>query len=72
MRKRVVLSIGVVLLVLGLLSLVFPVPTRERRGFEAGPVSLGVEVTRRQKVHPVVSAVMIGGGVLMLVLASRK
>lgn len=62
---------GVVLLLLGLASLFVPIPSRERHGFEAGEVSIGVETVRREKVHPAVSAVLIGGGVVLMVAGRR-
>ena len=64
---RVLLIVGVVLLVLGVASLFIPIPKRERHGIDAGGISLGVETTTREKVHPAVSAVLIGGGVLLMV-----
>jgi hypothetical protein len=64
---RALFVIGVVVLVLGLASLFIPLPSRERHGIEAGGVSIGVETVRKEKVHPAVSAVLIGGGILLMV-----
>jgi uncharacterized membrane protein len=58
--------IGIVLLVIGVASLFVPIPHRERAGIRAGDVSLGVETTTREKVHPAISAVLIAGGVVLL------
>jgi hypothetical protein len=69
---RAVLVIGVILLLLGIASLFVPIPHKERRGFEAGPVSVGVETTRREKVHPAISGILIGGGVLLLIVSARR
>ena len=55
--------IGMVVLILGIVSLVVPIPRNEREGFEAGGVSVGVETRHKEKVSPFVSAVMILGGV---------
>lgn len=68
---RALFVVGIVLLLLGLASLVIPIPTRERHGINAGGVSIGIETTQREKVHPAVSAVLIGGGVVLLVVGSR-
>jgi hypothetical protein len=68
---RLLLLIGSILLLLGVASLFVPVPTRKRHGIEVGGVSLGVETTAREKVHPAISGVLIGGGVI-LILAGRK
>ena len=69
---RVVLIIGLILILLGIASLFVPVPRRERHGFDAGPVSVGIETTRRQVVHPGISALLIAGGVILLVAGRRK
>jgi hypothetical protein len=54
--------IGLVVLILGIVSLVVPVPHREREGITVGGLSLGVETRHEEKVHPALSAVMIVGG----------
>jgi hypothetical protein len=69
---RVLLIIGIILLVIGVTSLFVPVPQRERHGIDAGPISIGVETTTREKVPPAVSAVLIAGGVALLVAGGRK
>jgi hypothetical protein len=69
---RVLLIIGLVLLVLGVASLFVPIPHRERAGIRAGDISLGVETTTREKVHPAISAVLIAGGVVLLYAGSRR
>ena len=69
---RAVLIIGVILLLLGIASLFVPIPQRERHGFKAGPVSVGVETTKREKVHPAISGVLIAGGVLLLIISGRR
>jgi hypothetical protein len=54
--------IGLVVLILGIVSLVVPIPRSERGGIAVGGVSLGVETRHEEKVHPALSAVMILGG----------
>jgi hypothetical protein len=54
--------IGLVVLILGIVSLVVPIPRSERGGISVGGVSLGVETRHDEKVHPALSAVMILGG----------
>jgi hypothetical protein len=63
--------IGLILVVLGLASLFVPIPHRVRHGVQAGPISLGVETTERERVHPGISAVLIAGGVVLMI-AGRK
>jgi hypothetical protein len=62
---RPLLIVGLLLLVLGIASLIVPIPRKERHGIDAGPVSIGVTTTTREKVHPAVSAVLIGAGALL-------
>lgn len=64
--------VGLILVLLGVALLFVPIPRRERSGFEAGPVSVGFETTHRETVHPAVSAVMIGGGIALIVAGRRK
>jgi hypothetical protein len=68
---RVFLIIGLILLVLGVASLFIPFPIHEKHGVSAGGVNLGIETTRREKVDPIVSFALIGGGVVLLVVGSR-
>ena len=64
--------IGLVVLILGIVSLVVPIPRSERGGIEVGGVSLGVETRHEEKVHPALSAVMILGGLGAMAASSRK
>jgi hypothetical protein len=63
---------GLVVLILGVLSLVVPIPSRERSGVSVGDVSIGVTTSHDEKVAPIVSAVMILGGAGMLITARRR
>ena len=54
--------IGLIVLILGIVSLVVPIPHNEQDGITVGGVSLGVETRHEEKVHPALSAVMILGG----------
>lgn len=65
------MAVGLVLIIIGLVLLFVPIPHRVRHGVEAGPISLGVETTERERVHPGISAVLIAGGVVLMV-AGRK
>ena len=69
---KALLVIGVILLLLGLASLVVPIPRRERHGIDAGGLSVGFETTSKEKVHPAVSGVLIAGGVALLVAGGRR
>ena len=64
--------IGVVLLVLGLLAFVVPVPQREDHSVKIGDTRIGVQTQDNQKLPPAVGIVLVAGGVLALVLGSKK
>lgn len=64
--------IGIVVLVLGLVSLVVPIPRNEREGFKAGGLSVGIETQHQERVSPIVSAVMILGGAGLLIAGKRS
>lgn len=67
-----VAMIGAVLLVLGLLSFVVPVPHREDHGIKLGDAKISVQTDSSEKLPPAVGIVLIAGGVLALVVGSRK
>jgi hypothetical protein len=60
------------LLVLGLLSFVVPVPHSEDHSLRVGNAKIGVETQSSEKLPPAVGVVLIAGGVLALVLGSRR
>ena len=64
--------IGLVVLILGVVSLIVPIPRNEREGFKVGGLSVGVETRHEEKVSPFVSAVMILGGVGTMVAGKRR
>ena len=68
---RVLFWAGLVVLILGIASLFIAVPQRETHGIRAGDVSIGVQTQHDQKVSPIVSAVMIVGGVSMMIAGGR-
>jgi hypothetical protein len=64
--------IGLVLVVLGVASLLVPIPSNERSGIKVGGLSVGVETTHREKVSPIVSAVLILGGAGLAIAGRAK
>jgi hypothetical protein len=65
-------AVGLLLLVLGLLSFVVPVPHREDHSLKIGNAKIGVQTQSSDKLPPAVGIVLLAGGVLALVLGSRK
>ena len=64
--------LGLVVVILGIVSLVVPIPRSERGGISVGGVSLGVETRHEEKVHPALSAVMILGGLGTMAAGKRR
>jgi uncharacterized membrane protein len=64
--------IGIVLLVLGLLAFVVPMPHHEDHSVSIGGAKLGVETEHTEKLPPAVGGILLVGGVLALVVGSRK
>ena len=64
--------IGLVLLILGVVSLFVPIPRNQKDGVSVGSVSIGIETRHDEKVSPIVSAVMILGGAGLMIAGNRK
>jgi len=69
---KILFVLGVILLLLGIVSLFVAIPVKEKQGIKAGGLSVGIETVERQKVRPAVSAVLIGGGVVLLLVGKRR
>lgn len=65
-------AIGVILLILGALSFIVPVPQRENHGVSIGGAKLSVQTEDSKKLPPAVGIVLMGGGILCLVLGFKK
>ena len=64
--------IGVVLVVLGILAFVVPVPQKEDHSVKIGDAKIGVQTQSNAKLPPFVGVIILGGGVLALVLGARQ
>lgn len=69
---KVLFWVGMVVVILGITSLFVPIPHNEREGVKLGPVSVGVETRREERVSPIVSAVLIIGGAGMMIAAKVR
>jgi hypothetical protein len=69
---RALLWVGLVVLILGLASLVVPIPRTDRESLTVAGVSLGVEAQHQEKLSPALSAVMILGGLGAMAAGRRK
>jgi hypothetical protein len=68
---KMMLLAGLVLVVLGLASLVVPIPRTETHGIKAGDMNIGLQTTSSERVSPIVSAVLIAGGIALAVAGAR-
>ena len=69
---KILFWVGMAVLILGIVSLVVPMPRNEQEGFKAGGISVGAETQREKKVSPFVSAIVILGGVSTMFAGKRK
>ncbi len=63
---------GLVIFLLGIASFFVPVPHNEKHGIQAGSVSIGVQTHENERVPPYVSAILLAGGVAMMIAGGRK
>jgi hypothetical protein len=63
---------GLVLLILGIVSFVVPIPSSERDAVKVGGVSLGIETRHDEKVPPLVGAVMILAAAGLMIAGRRS
>jgi uncharacterized membrane protein len=64
--------VGVLLLVLGILSFVVPVPTHENHGLKIGDAKISEQTENTEKLPPAVGIVLVAGGVVAMILGLRK
>jgi len=69
---KVLPVLGVLLLILGALSFVIPVPHRENHGLSIGDTKLTLQTENREKLPPAVGIILVAGGLLSLVVGLRK
>jgi hypothetical protein len=68
---KILLYAGLLLIVLGVASLVVPIPQTETQGIKIGDAKLGVQTTHSERVSPVISVVLIAGGIALSIAGSR-
>jgi hypothetical protein len=57
--------------VLGIASLIVPVPRTETHGIKAGNMNIGVQTSESERVSPIVSVVLIAGGIALTIAGAR-
>lgn len=69
---KILLYAGIVILALGIASLVVPLPSSEKQGIKIGDTNIGVQTSHSEKVSPIVSAVLIAGGIALSIGGARS
>jgi hypothetical protein len=64
--------VGALLLILGVLSFIIPVPSREDHSVKIGDAKIGVSTESSQKLPPAVGIILVAGGVGALLIGMRK
>jgi hypothetical protein len=68
---KTLLFVGLLVVALGIVSLIVPIPRSETHGIKAGDVDIGVRTTHSERVSPIISAVLIAGGIALTVAGAR-
>ena len=68
---RMTLLAGLLLVVLGIASLVVPIPSSEKQGIKIGDTNIGVQTSHSERVSPIISAVLIAGGIALTIAGGR-
>ena len=69
---KILTVIGVVLLLLGVLSFVVPIPHREEHSVKIGDAKLGVQTQSSERIPLEASIVIVAAGTACLIFGSRK
>jgi hypothetical protein len=69
---KMLMYAGLLLVVLGIASLVVPIPRTETEGIKVGNTNLGVQTSHSERVSPIVSVVLIAGGIALGIAGTRS
>ena len=69
---KILLFAGLLLVVLGIASLIVPIPHTETEGIKIGSANLGVQTSHSERVSPIISIVLIAGGIALSIAATRR
>jgi hypothetical protein len=69
---KILLLAGLLLVVLGIASLVVPVPRTETEGIKVGNTNLGVQTSHSERVSPIISVALIAGGIALSIAGTRS
>jgi len=69
---KILLYAGVLLVALGIASLVVPIPRTETEGIKVGKTNLGIQTSHSERVSPIISVVLIAGGIALGMAGARS
>jgi hypothetical protein len=69
---KTLLFAGLLMIVLGIASLVVPIPHSETEGIKVGNTNLGIQTSHSERVSPIVSMVLVAGGIALSIAAARS
>jgi hypothetical protein len=68
---KVLLYAGLLLVALGIVSLVVPIPHTDTEGIKVGNANFGVQTSHSERVSPIISGVLIAGGIALSIAGTR-
>ena len=71
-RMKTPFWLGLTCVVLGLLAFLVPIPHTEKQTFQTGSISMGISRTQQQRLPPAVGAILIVGGLALMIAGSRE
>ncbi|MGB6386976.1 MAG: hypothetical protein WBD25_21735 [Terriglobales bacterium] len=69
---KMLLYVGLLLIVLGIASLIVSIPHSQTEGIKIGNTNLGVQTSHSERVSPIVSIVLIAGGIALSMAGARS
>jgi hypothetical protein len=68
---KILLFAGLLLIALGIASLIVPIPHTETEGIKVGGTNFGVQTSHSERVSPIISVVLIAGGIALSIAGTR-
>jgi hypothetical protein len=69
---KILVFAGLLLVVLGIASLIVPIPHTETEGIKVGNTNLGVQTSHSERISPIISVVLIAGGIALSIAGTRS
>ena len=69
---KMLLYAGLVMIALGVASLIVPIPHTETEGIKVGSANLGIQTSHSERVSPIISVVLIAGGIALSIAGTRS